>query len=137
MNSYKEQPKSGVDSVHAGGRKKTSSGKVKFIQRILSGEFLAKEGLVQHMPFIFFLVGLFLLNIGLVYYFENTAREKVRMQNELNETRALYNTTMSRLETSKRQSNVAQSIQDMGLKELRTPPNIIDVEPGFFNKENK
>jgi hypothetical protein len=135
MNSYKE-PKTGEGSVPAPKKKSGLAGKGKFIQRILSGDFLAKEGLVQHMPFIAFLVGLFLLNIGLVYYFENTAREKVRMQNELNETRALYNTTMSRLETSKRQSNVAQSIQDMGLKELRTPPHIIDVEPGFFDKKN-
>jgi hypothetical protein len=136
MNSYKEEPKAGEGSVPTPKKKGGLAGKGKFIQRILSGDFLAKEGLVQHMPFIAFLVLLFLFNIGLVYYFENTAREKVRMQNELNETRALYNTTMSRLETSKRQSNVAQSIQDMGLKELRTPPHIIDVEPGFFDKKD-
>ncbi|HEY8404688.1 MAG TPA: FtsL-like putative cell division protein [Flavobacteriales bacterium] len=136
MNFYKEEPKTREGSAPAPKKKNGLAGKGKFIQRVLSGDFLAKEGLVQHMPFIAFLVVLFLLNIGLVYYFENTAREKVRMQNELNETRALYNTTMSRLETSKRQSNVAQSIRDMGLKELRTPPQIIDVEPGFFDKKN-
>ncbi len=135
MNSYKEEPNSGEESVQPEKKKSAFAGKGKFIQRILSGDFLAKEGLVQHMPFIAFLVGLFLLNIGLVYYFENTVTQKVRIQNELNETRAMYNSTMSRLETSKRQSNVAQAIQDMGLKELRTPPNIIDVEPGFFDKK--
>jgi hypothetical protein len=91
--------------------------------------------MVKHMPFIAFLVLLFLMNIGLVYYFENTAREKVKLQNELNEMRSQYNTTMSHLEKSKQQSNVAQAIQDMGLKELRTPPQIIDVEPGFFEKQ--
>jgi len=135
MNFYKEEPKSVEESAQPVKKKSTLAGKGKFIQRILSGDFLAKEGLVQHMPFIAFLVALFLLNIGLVYYFENTAREKVRMQNELNEMRAQYNTTMSKLETGKRQSNVAQAIQDMGLKELRTPPNIIDVEPGFFEEK--
>ena len=87
------------------------------------------------MPFIAFLVALFLINIGMVYYFENTAREKVKLQNELNEMRSQYNTTLSELEKSKQQSNVAQAIQEMGLKELRTPPQIIDVEEGFFEKE--
>jgi Tfp pilus assembly protein PilO len=103
---------------------------------VLSGEFLVREGMIKHMPFIAFLVVLFLLNIGLVYFFENTAREKVRLQNELNELRSQYNTTLSQLEKSKQQSNVAQSIQEMGLKELRTPPEIIDVEEGFFEVEN-
>jgi hypothetical protein len=43
-----------------------------------------------------------------------------------------YNTTMSDLEKSKQQSNVAQAIEQMGLQELRTPPQVIDVEQGFF-----
>lgn len=134
MNSFKEEANSEQEPLRKKSKKAKGSGRGQFIQRILSGEFLAREGLVQHMSFIAFLTFLFLVNIGLGYYFESTAREKVRMQNELNETRAQYNSTMSRLETSKRQSNVAQAIHDMGLRELRTPPNIIDVEPGFFNK---
>ncbi len=103
------------------------------MQRVLNGDFLVKEGLVQHMPFIAFLVLLFILNIGLIYYFENNQREKYKLQTQLNELRSQYNTTLSELETRKQQSNVAQSIEEMGLKELRTPPQIIDVEKGFFD----
>lgn len=131
MNKFREQ------QVKPGGeshpkKKKGNGGRI--IQRMLSGEFLAREGMIKHLPFIAFLVFLFIVNIGLVYYFENTAREKVRLQNELNEMRSQYNTTMSDLEKNKQQSNVAQSIEQIGLKELRTPPQIIDVEEGFFEE---
>ncbi|MFM7725552.1 MAG: FtsL-like putative cell division protein [Flavobacteriales bacterium] len=115
---------------------KKKSGKGNVFQKILGGEFLAGEGLVKHLSFVLFLVFLFIANIGLVYYFENTAREKVKLQNELNELRSQYNTTMSDLEKSKQQSNVAQAIEQMGLKELRTPPQVIDVEQGFFDDKS-
>lgn len=135
MNTYREDSVKSKGSARGEKKSKSSKSNGRAIRRILSGDFLAKEGLVQHMPFISFLVGLFLLNIGLIYYFEGIVAQKARVQNELSEVRAEYNTTMSRLESNKRQSNVAQAIQGMGLKELRTPPHIIDVEPGFFNKK--
>jgi len=115
--------------------KKKSGGRNVF-QRVLSGEFLVREGLIKHLSFVIFLVALFITNIALVYYFENTAREKVRLQNELNELRSQYNTTMSDLEKSKQQSNVAQAIEQIGLKELRTPPEVVDVENGFFDEKS-
>jgi hypothetical protein len=111
-------------------KKKTGKGNI--FQKILSGDFLVRDGLIKHLSFVLFLVGLFIANIALVYYFENTAREKVKLQNQLNELRSQYNTTMSDLEKSKQQSNVAQAIEQMGLQELRTPPQVIDVEQGFF-----
>ena len=105
--------------------------------QILSGDFLANDGLVKHLPFIAFIVFLFVLNIGLMYSFEHTKREEIRLQHELNELRSSYNTTLSDLELTRQQSNVAHEIENMGLKELRTPPQIIDVEKGFFESEDK
>jgi len=112
---------------------KKKAGRGNILQKILSGDFLVRDGLIKHLSFVLFLVGLFIANIGLVYYFENTAREKIKLQNQLNELRSQYNTTMSDLEKSKQPSNVAQAIEQMGLKELRTPPQVIDVENGFFD----
>jgi hypothetical protein len=112
------------------------AGRGNILRKILSGDFLIGDGLIKHLSFVLFLVFLFIANIGLVYYFENTAREKVKLQNELNELRSQYNTTMSDLEKSKQQSNVAQAIEQMGLKELRTPPQVIDVEQGFFDDKS-
>ena len=134
MNTYRPEPDSSKEDMPA-AKKKKKAGAGKYLQRVLNGDFLVRDGLVKHMPFIAFLVALFLINIGLVYYFENTAREKVKLQNELNEMRSQYTTTTSELEKNKQQSNVAQAIKDMGLKELRTPPQIIDVERGFFEKQ--
>ena len=114
---------------------KKKTGRGNFLQKILSGDFLVRDGLIKHLSFVLFLVGLFIANIGLVYYFENTAREKIKLQNQLNELRSQYNTTRSDLEKSKQQSNVAQAIEQMGLKELRTPPQVIDVEHGFFEEK--
>jgi hypothetical protein len=109
--------------------------KKNWLTRMLSGDFLANEGLVKHIPFIAFVVLLFILNIGLMYSFEHTKREEIRLQHELNELRSSYNTTLSDLELTRQQSNVAQEIEAMGLKELRNPPQIIDVEKGFFEEE--
>lgn len=128
-----ESTATAVNSQTQKPKKKSAGGNI--LQRILSGEFLVRDGLVKHLSFVIFLVGLFITNIALVYYFENTAREKVKLQNELNELRSQYNTTMSDLEKSKQQSNVAQAIEQMGLKELRTPPQVIDVEHGFFDNK--
>ncbi len=114
---------------------KKKAGRGNILQKILSGDFLVRDGLIKHLSFVLFLVALFIANIGLVYYFENTAREKVKLQNELNELRSQYNTTMSDLEKNKQQSNVAQAIEQIGLKELRTPPQVIDVEHGFFDEK--
>lgn len=133
MNTYQENQAPGGSAEPV--RKRKGPNTSRLIQRILSGEFLMNKALVKHIPFIAFMVFLFILNIGLVYYFENTAREKANLQNELNELRSQFNTTMSRLETSKQQSQVAQEIEQLGLKEINTPPKIIDVEPGFFETE--
>ncbi len=132
MNTTKEN----TPEQTAATPKRKKKGAGRYMHKVLNGEFLVKEGLVQHMPFISFLVLLFILNIGLVYYFENTQREKYKLQSRLNELRSQYNTTLSELETSKQQSHVAQRIEEMGLKELRTPPQIIDVEKGFFKENN-
>jgi len=105
------------------------------IQRILNGDFLAREGLVNHLPFISFLAFLFLMHISLIYYFEHTQSELSKMHRDLNEVRSGYNTTMSELERKRQQSTIAEDIQSIGLKELRTPPQVIDVKKGFLDKD--
>ena len=63
---------------------KKKTGRANILQKILSGDFLVRDGLIKHLSFVLFLVGLFIANIGLVYYFENTAREKIKLQNQTN-----------------------------------------------------
>lgn len=105
------------------------------LRRLLSGEFLVRDGLINHLPFIAFLAGLFLLHISLMYYFESIQHRMSKQRRELNEMRSAYNTTMSELERRRQQSSVAADIQALGLHELRTPPQVIDVEKGFLRDE--
>lgn len=107
------------------------------IRGILNGEFLSRQSMIARIPFIMFVVGLLLLNIALVYYFESMAREEVQLKHKLNELRSSYNTTMSNLEQMKRQSQVAKDIEQMGLKELKAPPQVIEVEQGYFDAKTE
>jgi hypothetical protein len=60
--------------------------------------------------------------------------EMARRKSELNEIRSAYNTAMSELERRRQQSSIARDIAALGLRELRTPPQIIDVKPGFLEQ---
>jgi hypothetical protein len=134
MNTQREDEV--MDTSAEARTTKKKSGKIsRSVSRLLNGEFLTKEGLINHLPFIGFLVFLFLLHISLMYYFENIQRDLVKKQGELNELRSQFNSSMSELETKKQQSNVAQEIQALGLEELRVPPAIIDVEKGYFKEK--
>lgn len=141
MNTYKE-PTPPIEEVEVPveetSTKAPSPAKgrmARSVRTVLGGEFLTKEGLINHLPFIGFLAILFFLHITLMYYFENTYRSIQQTEKQIKELRSEYNTTMSILETKKQQSSVARDIEALGLKELRTPPNFIDVEPGFFEEE--
>lgn len=112
------------------------SGKVaKSVRTVLSGEFLTRESLINHLPFITFLAILFFIHIALMYFFESTHRQISDTKERIEELRSEYNTTLSNLETKKQQSAVARDIEALGLQELRTPPQFIDVEPGYFQEK--
>ncbi|MCB0760241.1 MAG: hypothetical protein KDC12_01875 [Flavobacteriales bacterium] len=104
------------------------------INAMLSGEFLTRAGVVKHMPFILFVALLFLAQIGIGYYFENVLREQDRVKREIEELTSRYNTVMSDLESEKQQSSVVKSIDELGLKEPQSQPNIIEVESGYFEE---
>ena len=46
----------------------------KILRDIISGQFLKGDGVIAHIPFLLFLCGIFLANIGLGYKFENIER---------------------------------------------------------------
>lgn len=137
-NAYKEPrpapEKTGNEPV-AKQQKKAGIGR--YINRVFNGEFLARDGMVNHIPFIAFLVGLFLLHISLIYYFENTERQIVRTLKETEELRTRYITTSSELHVQGLQSKIVPDVESMGIHELHDPPNIIAVEEGFMETDKK
>lgn len=105
------------------------------INRLLNGEFLAREGLVKHFNFIAFLVGLLILHISLIYYYENTEREMGRIRQDMDDAKSEYSNIIGKYEAERRQSKVATKVIDLGLHELITEPKIIEVEPGYLKEE--
>lgn len=103
----------------------------KALNALLNGEFLTKEGVIKHLPFLFFLTLLFVLNISWIYYSENTIRELSKTKKELEELQSEYNTVSSKLETKKRQSSVARDIENLGLKEPTEPPIKLGTDKGL------
>lgn len=100
----------------------------RLITNVLSGEFLTRESVTAHLPFLLYLCGFFLLSIYIGYVFENTERQKIRVKRELEELGAEYKTLKSELEAQKQQSSVAAAISSLGLQEPTTPPQIIEID---------
>lgn len=101
----------------------------KWLQLFLSGDFLAKQNFLQHVPFILYLCFFFLLSIYIGHVFESTERQKIKIERELNELSAEYKTLKSELEAQRQQSSVLQRIDALGLQEPTRPPIIIDNNP--------
>ncbi|MBK8583765.1 MAG: FtsL-like putative cell division protein [Flavobacteriales bacterium] len=95
---------------------------------VLNGTFLTREKVLSNMPFLLFLAGLMLFNIGYGYWTERTVRDLDRVSGELKEMRSEYVTVRSHLEKAERQSQVADGIGGLGLKENKQPPMRITVD---------
>lgn len=89
---------------------------------VLNGSFLTREAVLRNMPFILFLAGLGLLAIAYGYHAERVVRRIDRAGAALREQRAEYISVRAELEKLEQQSQVAQRISGLGLKESRVPP---------------
>lgn len=98
---------------------------------VLNGTFLTREKVLANMTFWLFAAGLGLAYIMYGYWTERTVRDLDRTSIELKEMRSEYITIRSHLERAERQSQVADDIAGLGLRESRVPPMRIAVD----NKE--
>ena len=66
-------------------------------REIIGGEFLTRQSLVSQMPFFFFIVALFFIQISMIYYFESVQIEiKNHCENHQQQKRwSLYNFQLS------------------------------------------
>ena len=96
---------------------------------VLNGNFLARENVIRNMPFMFYVVLLMVLYIAYGYYAERTVRELHNVDVELKDMRSDYISKRAELEKTEKQSQVAEDIERLGLKESRVPPIKIEVDP--------
>lgn len=89
--------------------------------------FLTKEKLPTLVPFIMYLTFLAIVYIANSHLALRLVRETDDLTKELKEQRAEYITIRSDLENKSKQSEVAEGLEEIGLKELRTPPLKITV----------
>jgi len=110
-------------------KKKNQSGKTaRSLQSILGGGFLTNGKMAENLPFLLFLAFLALIYIGNSFYAEKNIRKIERIQRELKELRYEHIYTKSKLMSKSRQSEVAESLSEEGIKESRTPPGKIKIE---------
>ena len=110
-------------------KKKNQGGKTaRSLQSILGGGFLANKKIAENLPFLLFLAFLAIIYIGNSFYAEKNIRKIERIQRELKELRYEHIYTKSKLMSKSRQSEVAESLSEEGIKESRTPPGKIKIE---------
>jgi len=105
------------------------------VKRVLNGEFLTREEVLNHMPFVLYVCGFFLLSIAIGYNFDNTERKKQKANERLREVSAEYKTLKTQLEARRQQSQVSAEIDALGLEESSTPPIIIEVNLSDLEKQ--
>ena len=98
------------------------------LNAMLNGEFLTRAGVLKHLRFILFLVGLFVVYISIGYFFEGTLRDHVKTKQQLEEATARYNSTISELENRKQASEVLRRIDQLGLVEPEEQPAVFAPE---------
>ena len=108
-------------------RSKNSIGPV--VRDILSGEFLTKEGVTRHIPYLIFVSVLFIAYIAMGYQFERLEREKLKTKRQLEELSAEYKTLKAEFETQLQQSTVEQNIAELGLRQTVEPPFLLEYQP--------
>ncbi len=127
MNKLKEEKK---EKKVKGKGSKVARG---FLQ-VLDGTFLTKENFMKSLPFVFFLTGLAIVYIANSYYAERTIRDIQSINTELKELRSEFITTKSELMFRSKQSEVANSVADLGIEESRMPPKKIIIKKGALDK---
>lgn len=107
--------------------KKKKKAKKGLVFKMINGEFMSRDEIVQNLPFISYVGFMFVLVIAWGYYTETIGRSEVELEKELGEMNAEYFSLGSEYNRLSRQSQVAERLSQSGLKESVTPPKKIKV----------
>ncbi len=117
----KEEDVDQQEFVEDNSSKSKHSNKSGSLKGILVGSFLGPNRVIRQLPFLFYLTAL-----GLLYIFNsNLANRTVitinKTKKQIEEQRFEYVNTKSGLTKSSRQTEIAKSLEKIGIKESKTP----------------
>jgi len=121
MNKFKQK-----ESAEKQEKEKKPSSPNFFVS-LISGNFLAKENVVNSLPFVFYLTLLGILYIANGYNAEKLVRELDHVNDDLKELRSEYITIKSDLNYESKQSQVAEKTEAFGVMESIVPPTKIKL----------
>lgn len=108
--------------------KKSKNGFARNLNEVFTGKFLTREYVQENLGFIFFCVFIMVSYIGYGYFAEKNLKDLAKSESDLQELKARNLSTHARLEQLKQQSQVAKSIEALGLVESTSPPVILKVD---------
>jgi len=99
------------------------------VKSILEGSFLVREKVIRLLPFLIYLTCIGLLYIFNSNYANRTIISISKTKKQIEEQRFEYINTKSKLMQTTRQTEIAKRLANSGLKESKTPPRKIVIEP--------
>jgi len=94
--------------------------------------WLSYQKLVHHMPFMLFGFALTVFYIHNTHTTEGTIRKIDKMKNEMKEVRWEYMSEKSDLMYKSKQTEIADAVDYMGLKEITEPPKKIVISESEY-----
>lgn len=119
MNDLKEE------NIEGSKKKKKQK---RSISKIVNGEFLSRDEVVNNIPFFSFLGLLLVVLIAWGYYTETVGRREVKLELELGEMNSEYFSLGVEYNKLSRQSQVVDRLNESDLKESTSPPKKIKVK---------
>jgi hypothetical protein len=106
------------------------------VANVVSGSFLSQESTLKNFPFIFYLSLLAICYIAYGYYSDDQVRKVNQLTSQIKELRTQYIVTKDSLVIKSKQTEVAKSLVQTGIKESIVPPKKILVKATTDNSQN-
>jgi hypothetical protein len=104
------------------------------VSSVVSGRFLISDQTLRHMPFFFFLAFMGLLYIANGYFAQSKDRELDTLNTQIKDLNTQYQIAKAKLMYLSKESEVARSSANMGLKESVIPPDKIVIDTKLAKK---
>jgi hypothetical protein len=108
---------------------RAGEGLARSLANVVSGSFLSQESTLKNFPFIFYLSLLAICYIAYGYYSDDQVRKVNQLTSQIKELRTQYIVTKDSLVIKSKQTEVAKSLVQTGIKESIVPPKKILIAP--------